>query len=603
MEISGSKDYAKRAADRRALALAPDWKVLGYGNIAKPNGMGWHRDALHEHVFAPLYFPRVDFLAAGTCCDVKIPWELSRLQWLLWNAEAIACGPESCLYAHRKVAQATIDNWSSANPVGYGVNWACGMEVAIRGTLLAVICGVLSRDLDDAETDRLTGLLRAHQTFLARFPEVSDVPGNHYLADLMGEVVLHVALDGLYAKATERAIKSFSKAADLQFDADGCHIERSTIYHRLTLEMVALPYALGLRAGHSSTPALASVVQRAACFLAQIVDDSGVLPVFGDQDSGFVLWFGEAAQQVDARFCAAPGAPDTDLYCFLAGLSASPAFFPEITRQDGVRSGFGTLSGAGFRATLKTGPIGLQGRAAHDHDDALSVTVSHGLVPLLVDPGCHSYTLDPVIRRETIVSSRHNAPAPTARERHTPVMGSINATVRGAPTAVIRQQTADTLSGHLARTPASAMALTRELRITDTGLEIADHWRFDTAEGARLLWLLHPDWRIEMPGTADGSDSDMAISAKGLTLALIRGDTRLTARLTATEGARLAITTDRYSPDYGAWAACPALRLTLPTALEGRAGLTLAPAAWRRNKICDTTPRDDTPPKRGHDRR
>lgn len=158
-------------------------------------------------------------------------------------------------------------------------------------------------------------------------------------------------------------------------------------------------------------------------------------------------------------------------------------------------------------------------------------------------------------------------------------MGSINATVRGAPTASITAQTAYSLSGHLARTPTSAMALTRDLRIIRDGLEIADHWCFDTAEGARLLWLLHPDWRIEMPGRANGADSDMAIPSGGLTLMLVRGDTRLTARLTAPEGTRLAVVPERFSPDYGAWATCPALRLTMPPAPEGRADLTLTTAS------------------------
>jgi hypothetical protein len=571
MVRSGGEDYARRAAERRSSALAPDWNVLGYGNMAKPAGAGWHRDALNDHDFAPRYFPLCDFLAPGKRCDVKIPWEFSRLPWLLWHAEAIACGPERCRTSHVEAAKAIIEDWSAANRVGYGINWTCGMEVAIRGATLSIICGILVREMDDAGTDRLSGLLRVHQKFLARFPEVSDVPGNHYLANLMGTVVLHAALDGIRASATSDALYALAKAAELQFDADGCHIERSTIYHRLALEIIALPYALALRTGDPSVLMLGKVMQRAAAFMAQIADDGGNLPVFGDQDSGFVMWFGEAAQHADRRLSAAPEATETDLYNFLASLAGEAAFFPQVTREDGMRSGFGTISGTRFRATLKTGPIGLQGRAPHDHDDALSVHVSHGPCPLLIDPGSHSYTLDPAIRLESICSSRHNAPVPATRERHTPTMGSINATVRGAPTAQIIQHSDTVLIGRLERAEVASMGLTRALRVTECGLEISDYWRFDSAEGARVLWLLHPDWMVEvLPSTE--------IPPEGLLLTLTCEATRLSARVKAPAGSRLVVTIERYSPNYGAWANCPALRLMLPASTEAWASLILASA-------------------------
>lgn len=569
LAAADSQGYTARARARLLSAESTQWQVLGYGPLAKPTGTGWHCDPLHGHDFIPRYFPNCDFLAAQSHCDVKIPWEFSRLQWLLWEAEAIATGSSERV-ERATAALKTVMDWETANPPGYGVNWTCGMEVAIRGANLAVICSVLSLNLDDATTDKLAALLRAHQRFLARFPEVSDVPGNHYLTDLMGEVVLHAALDGLGSPATARALAQFAGEAEAQFEPGGCHLERATIYHRLTLDVVALPYALALRAGDAATPALGRVMKRAASFIAQIADDGGRLPVFGDQDSGFVLWFGEAAQQSDARICAAPLAPLTDQYGFLAGLAGETGtFFPAITRKDGDRSGFATMSGCGFRATLKTGPIGLKGRAAHDHDDALSVAVSYGPHAVLVDPGCHSYTLDPAIRFETIVSSRHNAPAPATRERHAPTMGSINATVRGAPTAVLATQEVTALIGEVARTPTSRMSFTRTLRLEGGALEIADDWQFDTPEGARLLWLFDPAWTIEGP-------EDAAIPPEGLVLRLHRGATTLIARLVTSNGARLTRHTDRYSPDYGAWADCPALNLTTAPAEKGHARLILS---------------------------
>jgi hypothetical protein len=559
----------ERIAQRRAEAESGQISVLGYGRLPLPTGDGWHADPIHGHSWPRVYFPGCDFLSAGIRADVKIPWEMSRLQALVWFAEAaVAAAPEDRA-SLRDQALGVIFDWTSANPPGYGVNWTCGMEVAIRGANMAVVAGVFADTLDDATTDRLCAILRAHQLFLARFPEVSDVPGNHYLTDLMGEVVLHAALDGLHGTATARAFAHFAKACE-PFEPDGCHLERATVYHRLTLDIVALPYTLALRAGDASARMLTAVMERAAAFMAQITNDGGMLPVFGDQDSGFVLWFGETAQRADARLCAAPMAPQTDLYSFLAALSGDDAaFFPAFDRQDGSRSGFATLSGEGFRVTMKTGPIGLKGRAAHDHDDALSVAVSHGAEVVLVDPGCHSYTLDPAIRQEALVSSRHNAPAPAERERYATTMGSINATVRGAPTAVLVAQEASAMTGRLESTRVSRMALTRSVRLEGGALEVVDHWRFETSEGARLLWLVNPTWLVEGP-------EDSAIPSEGLVLRLHCGATTLTARLFAPEGAWLTRHTSHYSPDYGAWEDCPALMIATPLAQEGQARLILS---------------------------
>lgn len=561
-----------RVIERLQLAEGPHFPVLGYGDLVKPRGNWWHTDARHGYSWAVRYFPFCDFIASDVRSDVKIPWELSRLQWVVWLAEAsVDASPEE----HGRLRAQFLDtlfDWAKANPPGYGINWTCAMEVAIRGANIAIAAGVFSRELDDFNTNRLCEVLRAHQEFLSRFPEVSDVPGNHYLADLMGEVVMHAALDGLNCSTTSRALALFAEAAAEQFESGGCHIERATIYHRLTVDVVALPYALALRAKDPSARSLELVMARAAAFMAQIADDGGRLPVFGDQDSGFVLWFGEAAQQADERLCSAPLAPSTDLYSFLSALAGGQdpgtTFFPPVVRQCGDRCGFATRAGGGFRVTLKTGPLGLEGRAPHDHDDALSVTISHGAKALVIDPGCHSYTLDPAIRRESIVSSRHNAPAPVARERFTPTTGSINATMRGAPTAMLFACEFNGMKGRLERVPLSGMAITRTVRLQDGTLEILDNWHFDSPEGARLLWLVAPAWQLDGP-------QESGIPPDGMIFGLRCGTSLLTARIEAPEGSCLTRRETRFSPNYGAWAACPALEITTPPAKEGAARLSL----------------------------
>lgn len=567
--FSKDSERANRGARRLELARSPEFPILGYGGLPKPSGDGWHQDSLHHHKWRARYFPLCDFVANDVRADVKIPWEFSRLQWLPWLAEAATIAElknEERDELGRLVFE-TVNEWATSNPVGYGINWACGMEVAIRAVNIAVAASVFSDSFHDDEIGSTVQLLRAHQRFLERFPEVSDVPGNHYLADLMGEVVLHAALDGEASTEIRDALDRFADAADRQFEPEGCHIERAPVYHRLAYEMVALPYALAIRIGHRSAETMARTLHRAASFMAQVTSDTGRLPVFGDQDSGFVLWFGESAQTVDRRICSAPGATDTDLHDFLRGIAGDPAYFPRTIRQAGSRSGFGTLANRRIRVTMKTGPQGLSGRAPHDHDDALSLAISWQGHDLIIDPGCHSYTLDSGIRHETLISSRHNAPVPAERERFVPTVGSINATVRGAPVASLTEFSHDSMEGKI-DTPSSRFSVTRTVTIGPDALVIDDTWGTPEPERVRIKWLIDPGWRVDPPAASQ-------LSSEGLHLVLTKDATRLLVTILAFEG-ELTVKNDSYSPDYGAYSDCTALHVEVPSSAARAARLAIS---------------------------
>ncbi|NGX17019.1 heparinase II/III family protein [Wenzhouxiangella sp. XN24] len=568
---ASSKDASRgeRTLRRRDDALNRVHRVLGYGPVGAWTEGSWHSDPLHGYSWPLVYFPFCDFVANNVRSDVKIPWEMNRLQNLVWLAEAaIAASPSERLRLETEFLD-VVNSWSESNPAGFGVNWTCGMEVAIRGSNLALAAAVFSIWLDDSATDKVCRLLRAHQRFVARFREVSDVPGNHYLADLLGEVVLHAALDGLESSATSDALIRFAAAADEQFELGGCHIERATGYHRLTVDMVAISLAIARRASHRSVEILERVMGRALSFLAQITDCGGNLPAFGDHDSGFVWWFGEKPLYIDKRLCGAPAAPLTDLYSFLCELAGqSGSFLPQVVRQDGCRSGFATLSASDFRLTIKTGPTGLAGRAPHDHDDALAVVVSYRGKPLIVDPGCHSYTLDPNIRREALLSSRHNAPRPAMRERHFPVRGSINLTMRGVPTAKIVSRNESTVAARIENQNSLGMEIERQVTRHMDSLVIRDQWRFERPEGARLFWLLNSDWVV--------GQAREKIQGNVIEFGLRCDDMVVKAIITVPDGSNVTTRRDHYFPDYGACVSCSAISILTPPSIEGYAQLEVA---------------------------
>ncbi len=77
---------------------------------------------------------------------------------------------------------------------------------------------------------------------------------------------------------------------DRQIGADGGHLERSTHYHRYTLDFYLLALLTAERAGdQEATLAFSRAATRLADYMRAIADDRGWLQQIGDDDGG-MLW-------------------------------------------------------------------------------------------------------------------------------------------------------------------------------------------------------------------------------------------------------------------------------------------------------------------------
>ena len=186
--------------------------------------------------------------------DIKLPWEIGRLQHL----PQMAVAAQACLHndperASRLKAeyQAQILDFLAANPVCVGAQWTCTMDVGIRAANLVLarelFHSVAAKEEDSAFDCELAGALLRHGRFIVRHLEWSEtLTSNHYLADICGLVFVAAALestpetDGWLAFACDQAVTEFSK----QFLTDGANFEASTSYHRLSLEMGILTFAV-----------------------------------------------------------------------------------------------------------------------------------------------------------------------------------------------------------------------------------------------------------------------------------------------------------------------------------------------------------------------
>lgn len=201
--------------------------------------------------------------------DVKVPWELARMQHLpqLALAHALAVkGTEGFqppgIYVLEFRNQ--ILDFTASNPPRYGVNWSCTMDVSIRiaNWLMAYDLLSAAEAVFDEEFDRVfrLSIYQHGQHIINNLEWHVDLRANHYLSNLVG--LLYVAaylpcsdeIDAWLAFAVQELIVEVK----LQFYEDGGNFEASTAYHRLSAELVVYATALIVGLPEAKRKALAS---------------------------------------------------------------------------------------------------------------------------------------------------------------------------------------------------------------------------------------------------------------------------------------------------------------------------------------------------------
>jgi hypothetical protein len=274
---------ANRPASRRIEVL---------GDLERPR-LDWHVDLHSGHRWDPGTF-HAD-VTWGSGMDVKVPWELARLQHLPQMAAAYGRkrsgdGPGADGLWH--AARSQVLDFVAANPPWFGVNWACAMDAGIRVANLVLAVGMF--EAQGAAVDRTFEEVVAHAVVdHARFVRANlewhdRFRSNHYLSDIVGLVFAAAALepDAESAHWLDFGFDELFREAFLQFDRDGCGAEGSTSYHRLSAELLTYGAALALGLGRQVPSGLAVLLEGAARFTEAYTAPDGRAVQIGDNDSG-----------------------------------------------------------------------------------------------------------------------------------------------------------------------------------------------------------------------------------------------------------------------------------------------------------------------------
>jgi|SRR5687768_1909168 len=404
------EDSAALIANADRISGEHSWPLLG---LAEHSFVDWHRDPLSGYKWPLDVYSEIK-LQRDDGSDVRIVWELNRLGHLLTLARACSLtGDER--YSARFFRE--IDDWDSRNPLGFGVNWNCAMEVALRAMNLLGAFAVFRRTagFDGEKLAQLLRIFDQHGTFIRDHLEFSYIAtSNHYLANVAGLFWLGVMLPELAGAAEWRAfgLRELKREMCKQVLTDGSDCESSTGYHRLVLELFAYSFLLcrfnAIEIEEDNWNRLHLMFR----YLRAYLRPDGLAPLVGDSDGGqvfplcrrpgndhgYLLAIG-AVLFDDSEFKdeKLPAPPELLWLLGEHGVRKYEALKPDdsgATSQQFPHAGTYVLRHDDLYLLLNASGAGLNGRGSHGHNDALSVEVSACGRAFIVDPGTYVYTAD-----------------------------------------------------------------------------------------------------------------------------------------------------------------------------------------------------------------
>ena len=199
-ELAGLSALAPAEGERVRLladaAIRREVDLLGTGPVRLGHPAVWQTDLKTGATWPLDWAPRIDYVNLERPSDVKVPWEISRFQWLLPVGQAYLLeADEACAQAARTL----LDEWIEANPYGRGINWSVTMEVALRAVSWSWLFHVFGSSVpfsDSAFRSRFLRSLYLHGDWTSRNLELSDVNGNHLTANAAGLVCAGLVFGG-----------------------------------------------------------------------------------------------------------------------------------------------------------------------------------------------------------------------------------------------------------------------------------------------------------------------------------------------------------------------------------------------------------------------
>jgi len=419
----------ERILQEAKLALEHQVDLLGSGLIKLGDAIDWHQDYKTSKGWAPQYCHDIEYNNLDQPSDVKFPWEISRMQWMIPLGQAYLLTQDD---RYAKAVKSIIISWIKENPYAMSVNWSCTMDVALRIITWTWFFYVFNKAPSWQDNNYQTEFLRTlylHGDFTSRHLEESDVNGNHYTSDAAGLVFA-----GLFFKHSETAQQwlntgwnILTEEIRLQISMDGVDFEASLPYHRLVFELFLLTALYRQSHGLDVEEPYQNRLIKMAKYTAAYSRQDGSVPLVGDADDGRVLPFSMRPINehryligITALTFKQPdllnlySGPNTELY-WLLGASACEELLSKCQQKIAYQSeyfkpGYYVMRNDKDHVFIDCAEVGMNGKGGHGHNDCLSFTAALDGETLIEDRGAYLYTADPHARNEFRSTASHNTP-------------------------------------------------------------------------------------------------------------------------------------------------------------------------------------------------
>lgn len=344
----------------------------------------WRRDPVSGTLWPDGTAKRIRYRPGNPHGDVRLVWELNRLQHLVALASI----------AHKQISDREracglivghLESWIEGNARPIGVNHLSAMEQALRLIAVAHTFDSTREWLPPRTRNHVLRILTSHARFIEENLSLYSSAGNHTIAEAVGLVYAGVLLPEHPRSATwlSRGLSLLQQEAPRQIRADGGPLEQSTGYLVLITDLLDLVCRLLIHTGRDPAPAVVTAVDRAKGFLTALAPGRSSLPAIGDGDDGNALspyldlpWPAQAPSPRSRQF------PDTGITVVSFGSEDHLIFLHK--------------------------DLGMPPNYGHGHGDALSLVFRWRGIDVLLDPGTGQYGGDPAVRRYFRSTAAHN---------------------------------------------------------------------------------------------------------------------------------------------------------------------------------------------------
>jgi hypothetical protein len=565
------------------------YPFLGYGTAELGTSPKWNLDFTTGVEWPQTRHKGHEFIRLDGS-DVKVPFELSRLQFLPILGKAYLLTREQ---SYRRTAMDLLLRWIQSNPVLLGVNWTIAMEAALRAMSICFLLNLLAPfPLKEHRWLKLvTRSLSEHLLYIEANLEFSHLlSSNHYLSNVVGLYCLSLFLDGqgMAARRQEYRMRIHEEMMKQVFD-DGADYEASTGYQVLVTQFFTTALLL-MRAerGRRVMPAFTERLRMMFRFLNTIASRPGELPHVGDCDDGRVellvddleqmllfpvaernslrisqllglgqRLFGEGRGEADDAAWYALEEPRPIPY-------PAPALDPPKVRPVRLlpKAGIAVLEQQSAELLFFAIPNGIFGKGSHTHNDKLSFVFRVGGKEIFCDSGTGCYTRDIATRNRFRCTAAHNTLLLDGLEQNRVFPGPAGVFILGNEAAVTPILEGEDSQGCFLRASHTGylslgVTHTRTIRSDDgkTAFAIEDELEGGGVHHFELNFQLAPNRAAEI------------VPAKNGLLCRVLGDPQVQLELSGPAGLQGAAEPSLVSTTYGS--TVPALRVRI----WGRAAL------------------------------